>query len=183
MIIFLNDDKPYLHWVTHHRRGYVLEGTGRQRPKSMVLHRATCSAVKSAAGSRIHLTTGSKWKACAMNPQELLAWATDWQQDAVPCESCRALDSSATEPEEIHLSKLGREILDYVCEAAVIHFEDDSPPYRLTVDDIANCFGTTPGHLSPALRPLFDQGLLTTTGTARHLTSRKKICLPSRICG
>ena len=40
---------------------------------------------------------------------------------------------------------------------------------------VADCFGSTVGHLSPAFRRLFEQGMMTTTGSTKHLTPRKKI--------
>ena len=174
MIIFLDEDKAYRYWVTHHRRGFVLSGRNRHQPRDMKLHRATCPEIKT-AGSLAHLTRGSQWKACALQPEELVAWASGWKQVPGICPECRPLDVAAAEPAEIHLSKLGREILEYVLEAAVIHFDEDSLPYRLCAADIANCFGSTVGHLSPAFRRLFEQGMLMTTGSTKHLTPRKKI--------
>jgi hypothetical protein len=174
MIIFLDEDKAYRYWVTHHRSGFVLCGRGRHQPHSLILHRATCDEIRTAS-ARSHLTSGSQWKACALNPGELLAWASGWKQDPGTCPACRPLDAAAAEPAENHLSKLGREILDYVLEAAVIHFDEESLPYRLCAGDIAECFASTVGHLSPAFRRLFEEGLLTTTGSTKHLTPRKKI--------
>ena len=33
MILFMDEDRAYLSWVTHHRKGFVLE-CGRGRPSS-----------------------------------------------------------------------------------------------------------------------------------------------------
>jgi hypothetical protein len=174
MIIFLDEEKAYRYWVTHHRRGFVLGGRDRHQPRGLTLHRATCPEIK-IASARAHLTSGSQWKACALQPEELASWASGWKQDPGICPECRPLDAAAAEPAEIHLSKLGREILEYVLEAAVIHFDEESLPYRLCAGDIADCFGSTVGHLSPAFRRLFEEGMLTTTGSTKHLTPRKKI--------
>lgn len=175
MILYLDEEQAYRHWVTHHRRGFVLSGRDRLQPRDLSLHRATCAEVKGVARSRTHATTGRHWKACALAPQELIDWARNWQQVPSYCPVCCPLDAANSEPEEIHLSKLGREILEYVLEAAVIHFDEDSLPYRLCAGDIAECFGRTVGHMSPSFRRLFDEGLLTTTGSTKHLTPRKKI--------
>ena len=174
MIIFLDEDKAFRYWVTHHRQGFVLSGRDRYQPHGMTLHRASCSQTK-AASARTRLTRGNQWKACALLPEELTAWASGWKLDPGICQDCRPLDAAGTEPAEIHLSKLGREILEYVLEAAIIHFDEESLPYRLFAGDIADCFGSTVGHLSPAFRRLFEQGMLTTTGSTKHLTPRKKI--------
>lgn len=175
MIVFLDEEKAYRYWVTHHRRGYVLSGHDRHHPRGMSLHRATCPEAKPPATSRAHLTGGNHWKACALQPQELIDWASGWKCAPSPCQACRPLEMAGEEPEETHLSKLGREILDYVLEAAVIHMDEESLPYRLCAGDIADCFGSTVGHLSPAFRRLFEQGMLTTIGSTKHLTPRKKI--------
>jgi len=64
----------------------------------------------------------------------------------------------------VHLTKLGGEILDYILDAALIPMENEYPPYRLTVSDIAACFGKTPGQISPIIQPLINHGLLTLPG-------------------
>ncbi len=78
---------------------------------------------------------------------------------------------------EAHPSKLGREILDYVLDAAVIHLEHEHPPYRLTIGDIAACFAKTPGQLRPALNRLIDEGLLMPADQGRSAS----LWLPQRI--
>jgi hypothetical protein len=42
--------------------------------------------------------------------------------------------------------------------------EQEHPPYRLTVGDIAACFGKTPGQISPVLRHLIDDRFVTVCG-------------------
>jgi hypothetical protein len=175
MIIFLDEEKAYRYWVTHHRRGFVLCGRDRYQPRGMTLHRAACPEVRKSASTRARLTSGNQWRACAMVPQELVDWVSGWKCEPRVCQACRPLERVADEPEEIHLSKLGREILEYVLEAAIIHFDEESLPYRLCAADIADCFGSTVGHLSPAFRRLFEQGMLMTTGSTKHLTPRKRI--------
>jgi hypothetical protein len=166
MIIFLNDDRAYLHWVTHHRRGFVLDGRSKPKVGRLVVHRATCAEVKSAASKRIHWTTGAKFKACSLDRSELQTWAENETEASVQhCPICRPdRDQLTAEESSVHLSKLAREIMDYVLDAALIHMEQEHPPYRLTVGDIAACFAKTPGQISAALHQLLDDGLVTATG-------------------
>ena len=166
MIIFINDDRAYLYWVTHHRQGFVLDGRRKPKISRLVLHRATCPEIRRAASKRTHWTTGAKLKGCSLDLDELGAWAMEESDSgASPCEKCRSETELPSEGSgEIHLTKLGADILDYVLEAATIHLDHEQPPYRLTVSDIAACFGKTPGQLSPALHRLIDDGLLTVDG-------------------
>jgi hypothetical protein len=178
MILFLNEDRAYLSWVSHHRRGFVLDGKRKPRLARVVLHRATCPAIKTASSRRAHWTTGAKLKACSLSRDELQAWLTEQTETPVQwCPNCRPEAADAARlGGEMHPSKLAREILDYVLDAAVIHLEHEYPPYRLTVGDIAACFAKTPGQLAAALRQLSDEGLLfipqarvTTSWTVRQV--------------
>jgi hypothetical protein len=40
MLIFLNEDRAYQNWVTHHRLGFVLDGRRQPRGRGLTLHRA-----------------------------------------------------------------------------------------------------------------------------------------------
>ena len=72
----------------------------------------------------------------------------------------RSKDADASQ-----LSHLAREVLEYVIEAAVIHFEwTDGPRYRLTLGDIAACMNKTVGQLGPALRQLQQADFLELVG-------------------
>jgi MarR family len=166
MIIFINDDRAYLYWVTHHRQGFVLEGRRRPKVTRLVLHRATCTDIKRADSKRTHWTTGAKLKVCSVDLNELKAWAVEESDsEASPCEKCRPEREVPSEGSgEIHLTKLGADILDYVLDAALIHLDHEQPPYSLTVSEIAACFGKTPGQLSATLHRLVDDGLLTVDG-------------------
>ena len=98
------------------------------------------------------------------------------------CPTCN-LDSDAAVGGEsqIHLSKLASEILEYILEAALIHFEIEHPPYHLTVADIAACFGKTPGQISPVLHRLLEGGLVTIQGHvgASAAIPPKRVVLPT----
>jgi hypothetical protein len=183
MIIFLNDDRAYLYWVTHHRQGFILDGKRKPRPSHLVVHRATCPEIKSAASRHVHWTTGSKLKACGLDPTELEAWAAE-ETGASP-ERCKKCDFANQEmgrgEAQIHLSKLPSEVLEYILEAALIHFEIEHPPYHLTVADIAACFGKRPGQISPVLHRLLEAGLVTIPGhrvTAAAIPA-KRVVLPT----
>jgi hypothetical protein len=77
MIIFLNDERAYLSWVTHHRQGFVLDGKRKPTLGHLVAHRATCQEIKSGCSRHTHWTTGSKLKACSLDRTELEAWAME----------------------------------------------------------------------------------------------------------
>lgn len=79
--------------------------------------------------------------------------------------------------EPSRLSRLGRDILDYVLDAAVIHLEHAQPPYHLTIGDIAACFAKTPGQLVDALHRLSVAGLIMTIGSDR--TMARQIVSPT----
>lgn len=165
MIIFLNEDRAYLYWVTHHRQGFVLDGRRKPKVGHLVLHRAMCSEVKT-AGNRIHWTTGSKLKVCGLDRAELEAWGqAESGKPVAVCGACHPqTDAAPAEDGELHLTTLAADILDYVLDAALIHLEHESPSYHLTVNDIAACFGKQPGQLGPVLRRLAADGLVALAG-------------------
>jgi hypothetical protein len=182
MIIFLNDDRAYLYWVTHHRRGYVLAGRLRPKFSHLLLHRATCPEIKTASSPRVHWTTGAKFKACSLDRQELEAWAQEeTAASAAHCAGCRPEHDEVIAAEPAHLTRLGREILDYVLDAAVIHMEHESPPYRLSIADIAACFAKTPAQIRPALHRLIEDGFLTVQGDfgSSLMLSPRRVVLPT----
>jgi DNA-binding MarR family transcriptional regulator len=159
MLIFLNEDRAYQNWVTHHRLGFVLDGRRQPRGRGLTLHRAACPEVKFSPAKRRRWTTGNRFKACALDRSELENWARDESgQPAEHCPLCQPAEERTGEA--IHLTRLGRDVLDYVLDATVIHLEHEYPPYRLTVGDIAACFAKTPGQLQPVLQRLEEQGLI-----------------------
>ena len=183
MIIFLNDDRAYRYWVTHHRHGFVLDGRRKPKLSHLVVHRATCQEIKSSPAKHPHWTTGSKLKACSTDRAELEAWGLEETgAPPNPCPTCDAANHTAENPElHIHLSKLASEVLEYILEAALIHFEIDRPPYHLTVGDIAACFGKTTGQVSPVLHRLLEGGLIAVRGhvsTAAEFPP-KRVVLPT----
>jgi len=185
MILFLDEDRAYLSWVAHHRQGFVLDGKRKAKLSQLVLHRATCPAIKSAPSRRFHWTTGAKLKACSLHREELAAWVAE-QTVAAPasCAACRPdCDDEASRAKDSHPSKLGREILDYVLDAVVIHLEHEYPPYRLTIGDISACFAKSPGQLAPALRRLSDEGFISVAGGigANAARAARQMVFPTRL--
>jgi hypothetical protein len=181
--MFLNEDRGYVSWVTHHRQGFVLDGKRKPKIGSLTLHRAACREIKASQGRQTHWTTGSKLKACSLDRAELEAWAVEATGGSPEhCPKCDLEGNAAAGGEsQVHLSKLASDILEYVLEAALIHFEIEHPPYHLTVGDIAACFGKTPGQISPALHRLLEGGFVTVQGhvaTAAAIPP-KRVVLPT----
>lgn len=180
MIIFVNDDRAYLAWITHHRQGYVLDGTWRPRIGRLVLHRATCVQIKVAASKRTHWTTASRLKACSLDRDELQAWGIE--QSGGPtnaCEHCQPEHDSALEtPSSASLTRQETNILDYVLDTAVIHMDHEYPPYRLSVADIAACMDKTAKQVQQSLQRLAASGLLSREpryATAPHFSPRQLV--------
>jgi hypothetical protein len=183
MITFIDEDRAYIYWVTHHRQGFVLDGRRKPKISHLVLHRADCVSVKSAASKHSHWTTAGKLKACSLNRDELQNWAFEETTVAAElCTVCKPADDILPEDaREVHLTKLGNEILEYVLEATLIHLEHEHPPYRLTVSDIAACFAKTPGQVSHVLHQLLDAGFIMVPGrqSAASPFPPKRIVLPT----
>jgi hypothetical protein len=182
VIIYLNEDRAYLAWVTHHRQGFVLDGKRKPKIGHLVVHRTTCRQIKIAPSRRTHWTSGTKFKACCLDRTDLEAWAVEETgQPPGFCSSCEPQNEAPPHDSPVHLPKLASDILEYVLEAALIHFEVEQPPYRLTVADIAACFGKTPGQISPALHRLLEDGFLAVHGhkALPAMIPPKRIVLPT----
>lgn len=164
MQIFIQDDRAYQQWVTHHRRAFVIDGRRRAGWREMLLHRSSCPHIHSQLNRQQCWTSAGQFKACAPSWKELQAWATEETgAGAHFCDRCRPLAACNTPPAE-PLTQLAAEVLDYVLEAACIHLEHDYPPYQLRVADIAACFATTTAALSDALIQLSREGCLDIVG-------------------
>ena len=173
MIIIINDDSAYLSWVNHHRNGFVLETRRKPTRRNTMLHRATCSEIKSPKTKRTHWTTGRKVKACSIHIEELQKWAHEETGcEATLCELCvpdhqftsEELAQRAGNENHDHVTKLGREILSYVVEIAIINLDNETS-YKVTVGEVAKMLSKTPGQLTAALIRLIEDGFLTMAGT------------------
>jgi hypothetical protein len=69
------------------------------------------------------------------------------------------------------LTRFAADILGCVLETAVMHFDEETPPYHLTVGMIANCMGKSPAQVSPALSRLSDDGYLECAGASAAVKS------------
>lgn len=62
------------------------------------------------------------------------------------------------------MTRLGKEIVDAVVEAAVIHLDRQESGYTLTVGDVARTFDKTPGQITSPLLRLIEDGYLRVQG-------------------
>ncbi len=166
MLIFINADQAYQHWISHHHPGFVLDGRHGVVPRDFVLHRATCSAVKLPPDHRVHCTTAGRFKACSLEVDELQSWALEQTcKVAIDCEQCQPSAHAANDsPPPIHITKLAAQVLDYILESAAIHLDNEPLPYRLTIGDVAACFAKTPGQLAASLSQLAAGGWIEVAG-------------------
>ncbi len=166
MVIFIREERAYLSWLAHHRHGFVLDALRKPTRRSPVLHRATCPEIKVSKGRRTHWTTGRHQKACGLDVDELLAWATaEGDRPPVPCPHCQPTDPAfaAAHPPPQSLTKLGKDILDYVVEAAVVCL-DQHAHYDTSVADVARYLDKSPAQLTAALQRLQEDGFLRVEG-------------------
>ena len=184
MVVFLDEEGAYLAWLKRHRSGFVLDSLRRPTRKQPTLHRATCEAIRKSATKKTHWTTGRRLKACSLDVDQLAAWAND-EFGAEPAECERCEPRKVIQAEEVlsaekhdHLTKLGKEMLDYVIESAVIHLDQGDLDYHLTVGDVAGCVGKTPAQITAALMRLVEDGYLRMEGEVAPgaaLSPRRKI--------
>lgn len=164
MVIFLlNEDRAYLSWLAHHRNGFVLDWLRQPTRKVPVLHRANCPAIKKSDSKRTHWTTGKHIKVCSLDLDEIITWAHDDSGRAPEdCPECqpRAAVTPAEVTADRHLTKLGKEIVDYVVEVAMIHLDHQDTDYHTTVDDVAHCLDKSIKQIAAALLRLVADGYL-----------------------
>lgn len=166
MVIYLNEDRAFHSWVTHHRAGYVLDGLRPPSKKPFTIHRADCPAVRLAATRRTHWTTGKHLKACALGVSEIINWAKqETGKEPLLCEDCAPLSNERADPLQSGgglplLPRLTREILEYVLDTAIINLDHDDQAYRVTSGDVARYLNKTIGRISSSLFRLRDTGLL-----------------------
>jgi hypothetical protein len=160
MHIFIDEDGAYRYWVAHHRQGFVLDGRFKPKWSHLELHRAECPLISQTKSRRSHWTTGSRFKACALHRDDLVQWVQG--RLGVTCSKCADCSPDADRPNGVHdrvrLTRQSAAILEYVLEAASIHFDDESPPYHVTVEMIAAYLGKTPRQIASALHRLVAQG-------------------------
>ncbi len=167
MVIFIHEERAYLSWLAHHRHGFVLDMLRKPTRKPPVLHRASCQGIRVSPGRQSHWTTGRHVKACGLDLAELLAWTqTETDREAVYCQECQPADPAfaAEHAPEKRLTKLGKDILDYVVEAAVVCL-DQHAAYDTSIADLATYLDKTPAQLATALSRLTEDGYLRIEGS------------------
>jgi hypothetical protein len=175
MIVFIDEERAYLYWVAHHRAGYVLDCFRKPTKSRLSLHRATCPEIKTSGSRRTHWTTGRRLKACALDMNELKAWALEQAKaEPKPCQAC--LNDSAADDRPLHLSHLDKEVLSFVLEVATLHLDVRDATYLLTVGKAARCLAKTPGQLSASLERLVAQGLLELVGHLKAADATSSDC-------
>jgi hypothetical protein len=162
MLIIINDDGVYVAWLSRHRHGFVVDCKRKPTRNHLVLHRATCSIIK--PHKRARLTSGAHIKACSLDAQELQSWALEQTGgNLVPCQECRP---DAEEPlvHEHHgkhaLTRLGREVLSYVLDLAVLYLDGEERHYQPRVEGIAAYLGKSTAQIAPVLQRLIEEGYL-----------------------
>jgi hypothetical protein len=162
MLIIINDDPAYMSWLSRHRQGYVVDSKRRPTKNHLILHRATCSVVK--PHKRARLTSGAHIKACSLDVQELSAWALEQTGGGViACSECQPdVDKPATGEHQVEhsLTRLGREILSYVLDLAVMYLDGEERHYHPKVQDIAVYLSKSPAQIMPALQRLVAEDYL-----------------------
>ncbi len=162
MLIILNDDAVYISWISRHRHGFVVDCRRKPTKNHLVLHRATCSVVK--PHKRARLTTGAHIKACSLDADELAAWALEQTGGGLsPCSECqpRQEEPANAEHHATHaLTRLGRDILSYVLDLAVMYLDGVERHYHPNLDDISVYLGKSAGQIMPAAGRLIDEGYL-----------------------
>jgi AraC-like DNA-binding protein len=83
---------------------------------------------------------------------------SEYRSEPAACSTCAI---AASPHEHQHLTRLGRDILDYVLDVAIIHLEPDARPYHLTLADVAQCLRKTPRQLRATFDRLVEEGYLT----------------------
>ena len=161
MIIFLAEDRSYLSWIAHHRQEFVLDWQRPPTRKLPTIHRANCPSIYSARSTRTHWTTGRRLKACSRTLEELVNWAVEESPRGYEyCVQCTPQDlrpSNAGSPAR-RLTRLGKEILEYILEVTVIHLDRQDADYQVTVDELAECFSKRPKQILPVLLRLAEMG-------------------------
>ena len=162
MLIIINDDPAYVSWLSRHRQGYVIDCNRKPAKNHLILHRATCSVIK--PHKRARLTTGAHIKACSLVVEELAAWALEETGGGViACSECQPDQDELTTSEhqaKHSLTRLGRDVLSYVLDLAVMYLDGEERHYHPKIDDIAAYLAKSPGQIMPALQRLISDGYL-----------------------
>lgn len=78
VLVFDNDDAGYLEWLAEHPEGFVLNTRRSKAPDAMVLHRATCSTIRTRSKQAKVGLTERNIKVCASDVARLKQWAEQY---------------------------------------------------------------------------------------------------------
>jgi hypothetical protein len=184
VIIFIAEDRAYRAWIARHRDGFVLDWRRQPTRRMPTIHRANCPLIHAARPTRSHWTTGRRLKACSLTIEELVNWAVEESPRGYEyCIQCTPQDqkSSNTPSPVRRLTRLGKEILEYILEVTVIHLDRQDSDYQVTVGDLAECFLKTPKQILPVLLRMSDAGYvqIEASTTNSGLSSRRLRVLPT----
>ena len=162
MLIIINDDPAYLSWISRHRQGFVVDSKSKPKKNDLTLHRATCSIIK--PHKRARLTTGAHIKACSLNVADLLSWALEQTGGGlIACSECQPdhEESVPTAHQAKHaLTRLGRDILSYVLDWAVMYLDGEETHFHATVENAGLNLDKTVPQVMPVIHRLIDEGYL-----------------------
>jgi hypothetical protein len=162
MLIILNDDAAYVSWISRHRQAYVVDCERRPKKHHVILHRATCSIIK--PHKRARLTSGAHIKACSSDAAELASWTLEQTGGAlVACPECQPdrEEPATAEHQAAHtLTRLGRDILSYVLDLAVMYLDGEESCYDANAHGIAAYLGKSPAQIMPAIHRLIEEDYL-----------------------
>ena len=163
MLIIVNDDPAYRSWIARHRDGFVVDCQRKPTKGHVVLHRATCPLIK--PHGRARLTSGAHIKVCSLHLVELSDWTREETAGGLQnCPECSPEQSSietANQPATHALTRLGRDVVSYVLDLAVIYLDGEAPHFRPTIGQIAQYLEKTPPQIRPTIERLVADGHLT----------------------
>jgi hypothetical protein len=84
---FVDDDEGYLQWVNAIPNGYVINAPKRRGDFPDMLHRASCTFIKTR--QRTNYTTTDFMKICSLDKQALIDWGTKNSDDFRKCKHCK----------------------------------------------------------------------------------------------
>ncbi len=88
VIIFKDDDRGYLNWLSLHQHGYVLNSYRNPSARYLIMHRPSCFSI-SGTPANGKLWTDKYLKVCSDSKEALSEWAkTKVGGDSWPCSLC-----------------------------------------------------------------------------------------------
>jgi hypothetical protein len=190
MLIFINDDSGCLTWLNRRPNSALVEGMRDRTGRRLLLHAAACSRLRNALRRSLATTADRWVAAALHAPELVEWCLEEYGVEPVNCPNCAASETNAVDTSSVGatavkqsvakpgaagattaastgdddenrpIPRLGRDILNYVLDVAIIHLEPDVRPYHLTVGDVAQCLRKTPRQLAATFERLVDEGLL-----------------------